>query len=141
MAAVDAVSLALEVTRILKQYAESVATVDDTILDCQLQVDGLTQVLRSLSAVLQTHELDNVHAPGSESLRESIPTLIDSCHGTLQKTAHAVDVLRTSGKDNAFKRSWRGMKLMATHRELEGLLTYLKAHSINLQMAITTANL
>ena len=141
MAAVDAIGLAIEVSRILTKYVQAYEGVDETIRDCQVQVDGLAQVLRNVSDVLASLEFEKLRVPGSDGLRESIPILITNCYETLQNTARAVNNLRTSGSSNAWKRNWRAIKLMYSHGALEEQLSSLKTHSLNLQMAVTTANL
>ena len=137
----DAISLALEVGHLLKQYSDAVQSVDETIKDLQLQIDGLTQVLQNLTAVVSSRDFEALRMPGSEGLKENVPNLIGNCQETLRRVAEAARELCTSGKSNIWKKGWRGAKLMYSHKDIEDLLALLKTHSMNLQMALTTANL
>ena len=141
MSGIELVELSLEVSKILWKYMEAVVKVDKTIEDLKLQVDGLARVLQDLNAVLGCPEFHSLSLPGSEGLRQNIPELYKNCHSTLRETEELVKDLGTSGKDNVWKKNWRAMKLLSSHGDIEDVLSQLKTHSMNLQMAITTANL
>ena len=141
VAVIEAAKFAVEVGELIKEYIETVHKFDVLVQDLHQQVDGLGVVLQSLCVVLDSSEWVMLQMPGSDSLRQNLPILIQSCHTTLGKTKHVINELNTSGKLNAWKKNWRAMKLMSSRKEIDELLSLLKTHSMNLQMAVATANL
>ena len=141
MSGVELVELSLEISKILWDYIESYRKVDKTIEDLKLQVDGLSRVLRDLCAVLDCPEFEELRMTGSEGLRQNIPVLLQNCRETLVEIEHLARSLGSSGKENVWKKNWRAIKLLTSQGDIDDLLSQLKTHSMNLQMAITTANL
>lgn len=136
-AAFSVAKVLFEVSTKIYEFTEATKNVDKSVLSLQRQVSGIAGILKTIASTLERpcfKELASDH----EELWAQIDNAITSCNSTARELESSLaDVTAPGG---AFKQAWRQFKLDLRQEDVDKLMTEMKTHSVNLQLALGIIN-
>lgn len=138
-AALNAARMLVHASETIYQFVEATKEVDRTISGLLSQVKGLAEVLRAFSSTVQLPAAQSASIEHSD-LWDQVGHLVQAARETVERLRHEIKPLEKAGS-NSLKQAWRQFRLGWKQETIETLLSEMRTHSVNLQLAMSMINL
>ena len=119
-------------------FVKSSRETDQSVATLQEHIFGLCQVLNAVSTVIVHPALEDPLSYNAD-LQNLIGTSVKDCGSIADDLSAKLNELKLPSK-RAYNQVWNQIKLRIRQDDIDSLLSRIKTHSINLQLAIGTIN-
>lgn len=137
--AFSAARMLFHASETIYHFVEAASEVDRTISGLLRQIKGLAEVLVAFSSTLQLPVVQSASAEHG-ALWDQLGHLVQDTGETVEHLRREMKPLEKAGS-NSLKQAWRQFRLGWKQETIDTLLSEMRTHSVNLQLAMSTINL
>jgi hypothetical protein len=119
-----------------RSFREATRDIDHSVKTLESLSRGLAGVLESLH---QTLDDPTLNSPRNAGLWPSVHNSVESCEATIAELETKLAPLRET-RSNVAQQAWRAFRLGEEQPQIDRIISNLKTHWINLQLALQMVN-